>query len=98
MIVLSTAAAQAATVPPSLSLVRSEPLTLAGNRFRPREAIRVVVDGRVVARATTSRKGTFTVVTPLRLDRCLDTAVSVVGAAGDRAQLEKLPKPACAPD
>ena len=62
-----------------------------------REAVRVVVDGRVVAHAKTTARGTFTVVTPLQLDRCLDMAISVVGAAGDRAALMKLPKPACAP-
>jgi hypothetical protein len=91
------AAASAAAQPPTLRLVRDAPLTVAGQRFQPRERVRLVVDGRVVARSTTTARGSFTLSSTTALDRCLDMAVSVIGASGDRATLEKLPKPACAP-
>jgi hypothetical protein len=93
----AAAAANAAAQPPTLRLVRTQPLTVAGQRFQPRERVRVVVDGRVVARASANAQGAFMAATGVAFDRCLDMAVSVIGASGDRATLEKLPKPACAP-
>jgi hypothetical protein len=94
----AAAAASAAAQPPTLRLVRGEPLTVAGQRFHPHERVRLVVDGRVVARTKANARGSFTVTsTGVALDRCLDMAVSVVGASGDRAALAKLPKPACPP-
>ena len=96
--VLSAAAvASAAGQPPTLRLVRDEPLTVAGQRFHPRERVRLLVDGRVVARTTTNARGAFTVSTTAPFDRCLGTDVAAVGSAGDRAALGKLPQPACPP-
>jgi hypothetical protein len=97
---LLAAAASATTQPPTLRIVHASPLTVSGTGFAPRERVRIVLGGRIVARVVASRRGRFVASAPeVAYDRCLGTGLSAVGTTGDRATIpgSKL-LPACAPD
>ena len=83
---------------PSLTLVESDPITVAGAHFSPHGGVRVTVYAlRTVTRATTaSRAGTFrlTFSGPL-LGACSGTAlVQAVGPEGQVAAL-RIRRPSC---
>jgi hypothetical protein len=83
---------------PSLTLVASDPITVAGAHFRPRRGVKVTVYAlRTVTRATTAtRAGTFrlTFAGPL-LSACSGTAyVQAVGPKGQIAAL-RIQRPSC---
>jgi hypothetical protein len=83
---------------PSITLVASDPVTVAGAHFRPHGGVRVTIYAlRTVTRATTaSRSGTFrlTFAGPL-LGACSGTAyVQAVGAKGQVAAL-RIQRPSC---
>jgi hypothetical protein len=93
---LVLAAAAAAAQPPTLRLVGSSPITVAGARFHANERVRVYSDGKLVARTITSRIGSFSVALPaVASDRCKGFSFSAVGAAGERATLAPKLQPAC---
>jgi hypothetical protein len=93
----AVSAAPAASQPPSLRLVDTSPVTVAGQRFHAGERVRVVASGRVVARVVVRANGSFSVtLSGLAFDRCAGLSVAALGATGDRAVLtDKLPQPAC---
>jgi hypothetical protein len=83
---------------PSLTLVASDPITVAGAHFRPLAGVKVTVYAlRTISRATTaSRAGTFrlTFAGPL-LAGCSGTAyIQAVGPKGQVAAL-RIQRPSC---
>ena len=100
---LAVFASQAAGAPgrASLRTVDLAPLTLRGDRFEPRERVRVVttVGGRRYVRVVQATSaGSFTVTyRGVAVDRCNDVLfVLALGGAGSRAAL-KLPQLLCPP-
>lgn len=86
------------SVGPSLRLTAYQPLTVKGQRFAPRERVRVEVSGsmRATRRIVTTRLGTFTVrFEHVRPSRCDLIRVVAVGGSGSRATVKLLPAPAC---
>jgi hypothetical protein len=99
LVVIATAliAAGSATAapPPSLSVVGSAPLVVAGTNFRAGERVTVTAAGTV--RRTVARKGSFRLVLgDVRFGRCAGARIEAVGSLGSRV-VSKIPRPACMP-
>jgi hypothetical protein len=96
--VLSHAAGGASR--PALTLLRMQPLTVAGKGFEAHERVRLVLQGaaRGSHRVTASSRGTFTkAFSRVTVDRCSGFWVGATGSAGSRAKLVRRAKPECSP-
>jgi hypothetical protein len=96
---LALSAPAAGGTAPTLRLVRTSPVVVAGSHFRAGERVTVtlVVTKRIVRHVTASQTGSFTIgYGGIQLGHCAGFSLSAVGSAGSRAVV-KLPQPACMP-
>jgi hypothetical protein len=91
--------ATSATTPPSLRLVKFQPLTVQGRSFAPGERVRVRVLAPDAAFrwATADRVGSFTARFDIPATRCDLIRVIAIGSGAGRVVLKRLPSPACSP-
>jgi hypothetical protein len=86
---------------PALRLLDRSPLSVRGERFQPRERVRLIITGDVAAKRTlrTDPSGRFVAnFEAITATRCDMIRVVAVGGSGGRAQLKLLPAPACMPE
>jgi hypothetical protein len=83
-------------IKPRLFVAELYPLTVKGVSFRPRERVRVTVDGgtKGAKRVQATRRGKFTVRFAIQIPRCQTVTVRAVGGQGSRA-VYQVPRPNC---
>jgi hypothetical protein len=104
MLVVACGAAGSAAAGPqgraSLKLADRDPLTVRGERFAPRERVRITLTAPESARKTVraGMNGSFRVVVLNEsVGRCEMVRAVATGTEGNRVILKILPSPACAP-
>lgn len=99
-VTLTVSPASATTRSASLRLASKAPLVVQGQRFAPRERVRVSVSGdlQLQRRVIATRSGAFAAEFEAVVTRCDMVRVIAVGARGSHATLKYLPAPACRPD
>ena len=84
---------------PSLTLIRSDPVTISGHRFPAgkRVQVRLVADATRLRTLKTSRTGAFTVTFSAVIDRCTSWSVTATQQHQRAVVLRSPAKPLCAP-
>lgn len=99
---VSGSPASAAAAPPSLHLVRTNPLIVRGRAFRDLERVRVSLVSesiRIRRTVTASRSGTFTLsFGTVTFGPCIGFRIRAAGSGGSVAILKRLPLPGCMPE